>query len=104
MLSEQIEVTTEPTSIQQLIATARGGVALADIPEKCTGIMLRYSVAETKVVTLSEAGSTNGAIVLDKDTEDLVAVTLDQFNISQPLLSCDSGTVTVHVIVNQRLI
>ena len=106
MLSEQITVTTEPTSIRQLIATARG-VAVGKIQIKCTGIMVRYGNIETAVVTLTDTvaggGSNTGAVVLDADNEDLLSTSWSDFGINKSLLNCDSGTVDVHVIVTQNL-
>ncbi|MCK5605974.1 hypothetical protein KAR91_29015 [Candidatus Pacearchaeota archaeon] len=103
MLSEQITVTTTPTSIQQLIATARG-TYLTVIPAKSVGIMLRYGIGETAIVSLSDEGSNTGAVVLDKANENLISTTLSQFSIEKALLSCNTGTVIVHIIVNQTLL
>lgn len=102
MLSEQITVTTTPTTIYNLIVTARGSAA--NLPKKCIGIKLRYLAAETATVTLSDSNSVAGAIVLAAQTESLVNVTFKQFNIELALLSCSSGTVVVHLVVEQALI
>ena len=66
--------------------------------------MLRYGIGETAIVSLSDVGSTAGAVVLDKVNQNLVSTTLDQFDILQTLLSTNTGTVTVHIIVNQKLV
>ncbi len=108
MLSEQITVTTTPTSIRALIAAARG-VAVDAIPDKCVGIMLRYGVSETELITLTDNGqggvgaSVNGAVILDAANETLLAVGFRQFAIGKALLNCDTGTVTVHIIIEQTL-
>lgn len=102
MLSEIITVTTTPTSIQQLIATARE-VDVDEISYKGTGIMLRYSASETAVVTLSDSGSTAGAVVLDAATEELISTNFPQLLTALALLSCDAGTVDVHLIITRNL-
>lgn len=106
MLSEQITVTTTPTSIRQLIATARSA-ALAVIPRECAGIQMRYNTNETAVITLSDAdhggGSASGSVILDANGEGIVYMSIEQFEIEKALLNCDSGTVTVHVIIPRVL-
>lgn len=102
MLSEQITVTVTPTSIYDLLVTARGSAA--KLPKKCIGVKLRYLAAETATVSLSDANSVAGAIVLAALTEALVNVTFKQFNIDLALLSCSSGTVNVHLVVEQALV
>lgn len=109
MLSEQITVTTAPTSIASLIATARS-TTVALLPLKCIGIMLRYAASETATVLLTDAaegtkvGSATGAVVLDAAGESLVASTLSQFSIDKAFLNCSTGTLTVHIIITQATI
>ena len=106
MLSEQITVTTTPTSIIDLIATARSTTA-STLPSKCIGIMLRYAASNTATVSLTDAtegskpGSDTGAVVLDSAGENLVATTLSQFAIDKAYLHCSTGTVTVNIIITQ---
>jgi hypothetical protein len=102
MLSEQITVTATPTSIYDLLVTARGSAA--NIPKKCIGIKLRCLAAETATISLSDANSGSGAIVLAANTESLVNVTFKQFNIDLALLTCSSGTMNVHLVVEQALV
>ncbi len=102
MLSEIITVTADATSIQQLIATARGE-ELSAVPPKCTGVKLRYVAAETATITLEDPDSATGAIVLAAQTEALVNTSFSTFSIAKALLKTSSGTVSVHVIVEQRL-
>ncbi len=102
MLSEQITITTTPTSIYDLLVTARG--SSDKIPKKCIGIKLRCLAAETATVTLSDPNSSTGAIVLAATTESLVNITFKQFNIELALLSCSTGTVNVHLVVEQTLV
>ncbi len=102
MLSEQITVTETPTSIYDLLVAARG--SSAKLPKKCIGIKLRYLAAETATITLSDANSSTGAIVLAAQTETLVNVSLKQFNTELVLLHSSSGSVTVHLIVEQALV
>lgn len=102
MISEQITVTTTLTSVRQLIATARS-VNIDTIPNKCIGIMLRYDRAETKIVTMSDANSVTGVVILDALTEILLSTSIKQFNSGLVLLSCNSGTVTVHILIEQDL-
>ena len=102
MISEQITVTTTKTTIAALLATVRGAAAAA-IPSKCVRIMLRYDRAETAIVSISDAASVAGAVILDAATEILLATSFKQFAIDKVFLSCDTGTVTVHVIIEQAL-
>lgn len=108
MLSEQITVTTTPTSILDLIALARG-VEGEDIASNCTGIDFRYSRDDTAIVSISDGvnhknpGSSTGAVILDNVNEDMIGTSFDQFNIEKALISCDTGTVIVHIIVTQHL-
>ncbi len=102
MLSEQITITTTATSIFDLLATARGSED--NLPKKCIGVMLRYSASETAVVTLADANSVVGAEVLDAASEAFVSVSFKQFNLELALLSCDAGTVVVHLVVEQALV
>lgn len=102
MLSEQITVTTTPTSIYDLLVAARSSAA--NIPKKCIGIKLRYLAAENATVSLSDANSVAGAVILAAQTEALVNVSFKQFNIDLALLSCSAGTVNVHLVVEQALV
>jgi hypothetical protein len=106
MLSEQITVTTTPTSIRQLIATARSA-DIADIPRECAGIQMRYSSLETELITLTEVdhggGSNTGAVILDMPNERITSCSFEQFEIENSLLNCDSGTVIVHVVIPRVL-
>jgi len=102
MLSEQITVTATPTSIHDLLIAA--GRVEANLPNKCIGVKLRYLAAETATIILSDAGSISGAIVLAAQTEALVNVSLKQFNTKLALLSTSSGSVNVHLIVEQTLV
>lgn len=97
MVSEQITVMTTPTPIIDLISTARSGTT---IPAKCIGIMLRYAIAETATVTLADDNSGTGAIVLDA-SEKVYSTVFKQIKLDTALLSCSTGTVTVHIIVEQ---
>ena len=102
MIADQITVTVTPTSIKDLLeaVTAR----TTAVPDKCVGIMLRYAKAETAFVTLSDEGNkTGGVVVLDAATEVLIVTSLKQFNSSSTYLRCNTGTVTVHVILEQAL-
>lgn len=101
MISEQIIVTTTPTSIRELLLTAR---AADKVPPKCVGIVLRYGISETVTVTLDDPNSSTGAVILDATGEGLVSASFKQFNLELALLSCSSSTVTVHVIIEQRLV
>jgi len=100
MLSEQITVTTTPITIAELLNTARGETVAAT---KIVGIMLRYDITETAVVTLSDENSVAGAVVLDAATEQLYSSSFRQFDTTKALLSCDTGTVVVHLIAEQVL-
>lgn len=111
MISERITITTDPITIQQLIATARS-VAAADIdqiPKKCTGIMLKYVlISDTKVVTLADpaenhgGGSAQGVSVLDR-TNGLISSSFSQFGIDKALLSVPATTLDVDIVITQSL-
>ena len=102
MLSEQITVTSTPTSIYDLLVTARG--SSAKIPKKCIGIKLRYLAAETATIILADPNSVAGSVVLAAQTESLVNVSLKQFSIDLALLSTSAGNVNVHLVVEQTLV
>lgn len=102
MLSEIIAVTTTPTSIYALMATARGSTE--KLPNKCIGIKLRYVAAETATITLTDPNSGTGAIILAAQIESLVNVTFKQFNTKLAFLASSSGTVNVHLVVEQALV
>ena len=102
MISEQLTVTTTPTTIKELLETAR---SVADFkPTKCVGIKLRCAATETVTVALTDENSVIGAVVLDAAGENLVVANFKQFNIDKALLSCSAGTITVHIIVEQTLV
>jgi hypothetical protein len=108
MLAETVAVTSTPTTIRQLIATARG-VAITAIPNSCLGIMFKYPKASSAVITLTDAAyggrpaSATGVTVLDATNEDLVASSMEAFDITQPLLSASvAGPISVEVIVLQK--
>lgn len=106
MIAEQVTVTTTPTSIQSLIATARSTTA-GNIPVKSAGIMLKYASSETATVTLTDVtegnkpGSANGVVVLDAAGESLLSTTYSQISIDKAYLNCSTGTVAVDIIVLQ---
>ena len=102
MLSEQITVTATPTSIYDLLVAARGSAA--KLPKKCIGIKLRYLAAETATIILTDPNSVAGAVVLAAQTETLVSVSFKQFNIELALLATSSGSVVVHLVVEQALV
>ena len=108
MLSEIITVTTTATSIRQLIATARSldldvAADAAKVPAKCIGVKLRYVAAETATITLEDPDSITGAIVLAAQTEALVNTSFNTFSLAKALLKTSSGSVSVHVVVEQKL-
>ena len=106
MLSDQITVTNDQTSIQALIATARN-VDVGLIPKKCSGIMLRYSKNATSKILLQDivagGGSAVGAAVLDAVNENLLSTNLPQFGIDKAFLVTDAGTELVEIIITQNL-
>lgn len=102
MLSEQITVTATPTTIHALLVAARG--SSDNLPKKCVGIKLRCLAAETAEIILSDPNSVSGAVVLDANVESLVNVSLKQFRTDLVLLSTSSGTMNVHLVVEQTLV
>ncbi|MCK5602641.1 hypothetical protein KAR91_12245 [Candidatus Pacearchaeota archaeon] len=103
MLAEKIEVTVTPTTIRSLIETARGLAANGLLKIKCIGIMLRYDLSETAVVTMTDPDTVNGVVVLDMAGQTLSSISLKQFDIQRVLLSA-SASVDVHVIIEQTLV
>ena len=102
MLAEKIEVTDTLTTIQSLLETARGVVAGSFKPTKCVGIMLRYDVVETSIVTMKDENSVNGVVILDVATEVVSSVSFKQFDISKVSLIA-TVAVDVHMIIEQTL-
>ena len=107
MLAETVAVTSTPTTIRQLIATARS-VDLENIPNDCVGLMFKYPKLSTSIISLTDAASgarpasATGATVLDAANEDLVASSMTVFDLTQPLLSSDvAGPVSVEVVALQ---
>lgn len=102
MLSEQITVTVTPTSIEQLIATARGKT-VDDLPNVNSGVQMWYGSRETALVSMTDAdqagGSANGAVILDAQNEGITTASFEQSEISKVLLNCDTGTVLVHIVI-----
>lgn len=105
MLSEQITVTTTPTSLADLIGSARGLAAGEFAVSKCIGVKLRYAVVETATISLTDTvqdgGSATGAIVLDAAGESLMNTSFKQIDIGSALLNSSAGNITVHVIIEQ---
>ena len=106
MISEQITVSTTPATIQQLIATAKG-IPLANIPKKAIGTMMRVDVGTAEIVTLyDELGggvSAAGAVVMNNAIDLLSTSIGDMVGIDKAYLACNTGTVTVHIIIAQGL-
>ena len=102
MLSEQITVTTDITTIKSLLETARSVAAGTFKPTKCVGIMLRCDPSETETITLSDENSSTGATILDAPNS-LVVASFQQFDIGKVSLSCSSGTIVVDLIIEQKL-
>lgn len=108
MLAETVAVTSTPTTIRQLIATARS-CAVEAIPEKCVGLMFKYPKLSTAIISLTDAeylprpASATGVTVLDAANEDLVASSMTAFNTIQPLLSASvAGPISVEIVVLQK--
>ena len=70
MKVERITVTTTPTSIKDLMDTQRAATK-ARVPSKARNITLKYDVAETVPVYVSDAETTNQVKVLDNLTENI---------------------------------
>ena len=108
MLAETVTVTDTPTTIRQLIATARS-VELEVIPDNCVGLMFKYPKLSSSVISLTDAAnggrpaSVIGVTILDASNEDLVASSMEAFDITQPLLVSDEvGPISVEIIVLQK--
>ncbi len=100
MISEQLTVTSEPTTIAALLNTARGVTVSAT---KIVGIMLRYAIASSVTVSLSDEGSVSPAVILDATAEQLYSASFRQFSTEKVLLSSSGADVTVHLIAEQTL-
>ncbi len=101
MISEQLTVTNTPTTIAALLNTARSATVAAT---KIVGVMIRYGIAETVTVSLTDENSVNGAVVLDAPGEQLYSASFRQFNTEKALLSSSGADVTVHIIAEQTLV
>lgn len=99
MKVERVTVTTTPTSIQALVQAQR---ASGTIPKKCGNVLLKYDVAESEPIYLTDAETTNQVKVLDNIVENMRSASFDDWDISLVLLSVDTGTVEVDVIISQR--
>lgn len=98
MIAEVITVTTTPTSIAALIATARSLAAIA--VTKCSQVKLKCAVDAAITVSIKEAGSVAGVVILDAPNGQF-STEIAMFDFSQALLSSASGTVAVQVLVEQ---
>lgn len=102
MIVEQITVTTTPTSVRELLVTARPNLPEGhSVPEKGKTITLKYAEAETKVVLLSDENTTTPITALDNVTEGIRSVSIDDFSLTEALLSVASDTVAVDVIISE---
>lgn len=108
MLAETVSVTSTPTSIRELIATARD-TDTENIPKKCVGLMFKYPKLSTAIISLTDKAylprpaSATGVTVLDAANEDLVASSMTAFDTVQPLLSSDvAGPINVQIVVLQK--
>lgn len=102
MLVEKITVTTSPTSVYDLIKTARPTKSQG-VSSKCKTITFKYAAAETKVVLLSDADTTTPITLLDNAMENIRAASIDDFSITEALLSVAADTVLVDIIISESL-
>lgn len=100
MISEQLTVTSTPTTIAELLNTARGETVSAT---KIVGVMLRYSIAATVTVSLVDENSTTGAVVLDAVDELLYSTSFRQFDTTKAYLVSSGDDVVVHIIAEQTV-
>lgn len=101
MLSEQITVTSTPQTIEALLKIARPNKT---IPTRIVGVMLRYGVGSLVTVALTDEHSTNGAVVLDAQGEQLYTTSFRQFDVAKASLVSSGADVVVHIIAEQTLV
>ncbi len=105
MIIEKVTVTDTPTSVKELITTARPNLPDGHtIPEKCKTITVKYAATETAVVLLSDEDTTTPITLLDNVTEKYKFSSIDDFSLTEALLSVASGTVLVDVIISENIV
>jgi hypothetical protein len=102
MIIEKVTVTDTPTSVKSLLETARPDLPEGHaIPDKCRTITVKYAATETAVVLLSDENTTTPITILDNVTEKIKFASIDDFSLTEALLSVASGTVVVDVIISE---
>lgn len=95
MIVETVVVTDSPTSLIELVNTARG--VIYDGPIECKGIIVR---SPTLPIYLSDKYTTTPVLLADTDDGQPFASHIDS-NIYQSMLSTDTGSSTVGLIISQ---
>ena len=102
MIIEQITVTETPKTILELVLTARG-VSELQKPAKIKEILFRTATDGTSKIYVQESSTTTPVTLLDP--ADLVdpqsKASFSDFDLSECLLSSESGNVVVEIIASQ---
>ena len=98
MIIETLTVTTTPTSIADLLDTARGTTRAKN--GRVSGFNFRVDIAETEPVLIEEADTDTAVTLLDPANGQTFGSWTD-IDMRQSLLSVASGTVDVGMIASQ---
>jgi hypothetical protein len=98
MIIEILTVTTTPTTISDLLETARGGARTKN--GRVEGFNFRVDVSETVAVLIEESDTSAAVTLLDPANGQTFAAWTD-IDMDQSLLSAASGTVDVGMIASQ---
>ena len=102
MIIETITVTTTPTSIKDLIETARGG-ALTGSTTRVDSMLFEVPTDSTGVVKIEQSdGETNTPVTLLDAANTRWAASFPAFKLEEVLLSVASGTQAVGILAPQN--
>jgi hypothetical protein len=104
MISEVITVTTTPTSIAQLVATARSKT----LGDQCKGVRgdlhLHYPVATSTTIDVYDANTVSPAHLLHGTAESINVSQIRDVDITEMKLAVSASTVDVRVIFSKGAI
>lgn len=101
MIIETLTVTTTPTSLLDLLNTARSTVATKS--PKISSVLFRIDTGSLKVVSAEDVNTVESVIILDPGNtiQPQPFASYEGFNLEESLISVDSGTVAVGMIASQ---
>ena len=104
MIIENITVTATPTTIAQLVATARSATLGTQMKGIVGDLTVRYDLATSTVIWAEEVESVAPVELLHGDTEGIRLVTLEDIDLTKILLSVSTGTQVIEIIFNRGVI